>query len=492
MNKLNKIILALALTGMCTSVVAAGDSYKPKIDPKAKLVEYDDSIFGDDPSYDLKEYDVEAQLKIYGGKTAYEVTRPLLELGREIYTNETYSESSYIFGATNPVDSQLAVYGDWRTAIAFNDNKGVSESLIATRLNLDIDWRLTGTERFHAVITPLEDDGAFTRQILDSDVNERTLEIESDGSLDALYFEGDLGNIAAGFAGTYSKTDIPFAIGLMPLFFQNGIWLDDAFTGVAVTIPHMNSGTFDITNMDITFFAGFDEVNSAVNPDEEASIFGVTAFIEANQGYWEMGYGFTDAGDGALDDHSYHNVAIAFSKRYAGLISNSIRLIHNFGQEDSLATKTADGTLLLIENSWITSLPSTLVPYANFFIGDGTPQSLARNAGAGGILKNTGINFETDGLTGFPTLRDDAADAMGGAIGVNYLFGLDQQLVIEAAFVADQNDNVSVPDEFGLGVRYQRPLDTKWIFRADAMFATTSFDAVDDSSGARLEIRRKF
>ena len=55
------------------------------------------------------------------------------------------------------------------------------------------------------------------------------------------------------------------------------------------------------------------------------------------------------------------------------------------------------------------------MPYANFWAGFGTTQSLARAGGAGGVLKNTGINFETDGLTGFPKLDDTAVNSVGGS-----------------------------------------------------------------------------
>ena len=73
-----------------------------------------------------------------------------------------------------------------------------------------------------------------------------------------------------------------------------------------------------------------------------------------------------------------------FTRRYGGWLSNSVRVIHNFGQDpDPGQPQTADGTLLLLENSLITRLPLTLVPYLNLFVGLDRPQSVARDAGAG-------------------------------------------------------------------------------------------------------------
>ena len=41
----------------------------------------------------------------------------------------------------------LAVYGDWRTAVAYNNNNGQDIAQIATRLNIDVDLKITGTEQ---------------------------------------------------------------------------------------------------------------------------------------------------------------------------------------------------------------------------------------------------------------------------------------------------------------------------------------------------------
>ncbi len=288
----------------------------------------------------------------------------------------------------------------------------------------------------------------------------------------------------------------------MPLLFQNGIWLEDAFTGAAVTIPALNSPLLDITNMDFTFFAGIDKVtnpgildNDGLTADHNVNIYGAATFIDATEGYWEAGVAHLD-GESGLDDQSFTNMTVAFAKRYQAWLSNSSRVVYSFGQDrDNNAQQTADGVIFLIENSLITRKPSTWVPYFNFFAGFDRPQSAARAAGAGGILENTGINFETDGLTGFPKLDDTGHNAVGGAMGMEYLFALNRQLVVEAAaFQVIEGENeagrAARGDEYALGLRYQYPLNEAWILRADAMHGWRTED--ENLAGARLEIRRKF
>jgi hypothetical protein len=170
-------------------------------------------------------------------------------------------------------------------------------------------------------------------------------------------------------------------------------------------------------------------------------------------------------------------------------LSNSTRLFANFGDDP---VGDSNGIAIISENSLISSLPSTLLPYANFFVGFGNPQPLVDGNGAG-ILKNVGINFETDALTGYPKLDDTGSNALGGALGLQYLFNLDEQLVFEVAMVQPfENDGIGAEDpQYGFGVRYQIPIDRAWLFRADATYQILE-GGDEDNFGVRAEVRRKF
>jgi len=492
--RLSVMAVALALALPVWAEPAA-----PVTSPEAKAVQFSDNVFASDPAYEDKPYSEEAQLNIYGGKSVVPTPRPLLELGRPIYSSGPLQHSSTALGEKNPVDHSLSIYGDLRTAFARNINGANRTSVLATRLNLDVDYRFTGTERIHAFFRPLDKNGNFTRCEFNSPTHCKG---EFDLTADALFFEGDLAALMSGFTGKDQTFDLAFAAGKMPLLFQNGLWFEDVLTGVAATLPAKNSKALDISNMDITFFAGTDVTSGAVRDrnnvllKKEADLYGLTAFVEANEGYWELGYAYTDARK-VSSNLNYHNLAVAFTRRYGGWLSNTVRVIHNTGQNPGNGVaKTADGTLIVVENSFVTRLPSTLVPYLNVFYGDGKPQSAARAADAGGILKNVGINFETDGLTGFPKLTDAVDNMWGGAFGVEYLFGLNRQLVVELA-TTQRHSNSSLPGrEVALGARYQFPLDKAWIFRADAIVADRAGNQngvpVRDLAGIRFEIRRKF
>jgi hypothetical protein len=292
----------------------------------------------------------------------------------------------------------------------------------------------------------------------------------------------------AGASNKYQSFDLPFSVGLVPLIMQNGVWFNSAITGGAFSITGKNSPALGISNADMTFFAGADKV-------VDRMVYGVAAFVEANEGYWEWGVGGVND-DRTLGTSSFQNATVAFSKRYGGWLSNSVRVVGTVG-DDPKATqqRTKNGVIVLIENSLVSPKPLVLVPYLNMFAGFGRPQSLLRNADAGGILFNTGITFETDGLTGFPKMDDTGQDTYGGAIGLEYLFDFDQQIVVEASTVQVINGNfepgrTTKGPQYGVGARYQRNLTKALLFRADVVYAVKEND--NNVAGIRTELRLKF
>lgn len=495
----NPLLAGLLLVAGATYTAAADEKKGPGMSPDARIVgdpNHPDppaeGSFGPDPSYEEEPYDAEAQLAIYSGKHMNPTAKPPIELGRRLYDRGAYEPRPTWLGAKNPINSHLMAYGDLRVAGAYYDN-GVTapngkteQSTVAVRLNLDIDFALTATERIHAFVRPFDKNGSFTRYQISGGVEDEFIE-EFDFDLDTLFFEGDLGAMSQGWTGRTNSIDLPIALGRVPLLTQNGIWIEDTFDGLAFGITAKNSPALDISNMDLTFFAGFNEVTTAAVPgsNDQAKVFGLAGFADAREGYVELGYGYIDADD---SDLSYHNVTASFTRRYFGRMANSVRLIGNLGQKGISGQKTADGLLLLVESSFFKSNPLTLVPYVNLFAGFDTPQSLARAADSGGVLRNTGINFESDGLTRYPTLDARAHESYGGALGVEYLFNLDRQIVVEGAVVERMGNGVP-GSEYALGARYQHPISHAWIVRLDAMRGWR--EGQKDVYGARVEIRRK-
>ena len=301
-----------------------------------RAVPYDRAAFRSDPVYEDEPYSPEAQVAIYGGKTEVASQRPIPEIGRPFYTVGPLERGINLIGRKNLLFPHLYGFGDWRTAVAFNNNGADERAQIATRLNLDIDLGLTATERLHALFQPLQKDGAFTRCEFAGDDSLQDCELEVDFDPQTLFFEGDAAAITTGLTDEYQTWDLPFTAGLVPLLFQNGIWVEDAFLGGAASIPALNSPALDISNADITVFGAFDQVNANGITDAQGNVansnvnlYGIASFIETLEGYIEAGYGYADAEDD-LSDQDYHSATVALTRRYGGKLSNSIRLVGSF------------------------------------------------------------------------------------------------------------------------------------------------------------------
>ncbi len=428
---------------------------------------------------------------VYDAKRDVPTQQPWIEWGRIFYGDGITPRGKNWFGEKNLGRPEFYMYGDFRFGLAGGRNAGGRMDNAAVRLNLDMDLQLTDTERFHAFFGPLDNGGQFTRwELVDGEI--RFVD-QTDLNLATGYFEGDLGVMLGAARGKSSPMELPFTIGLVPLIFQNGIWMEDAVTGAAFALPARHSRLLNWSNYDATFFAIFDQLNSPAFAGDEhaAQAFGTAWFIEAYDGYIETGYAYVR--DRNQADLSYHNITASYTRRYFDRISNSLRVVVNAGQDLPEADKTADGVLLLVENSWITRWPLTVVPYANFFVGWDRPQSVARAGVAGGILRNTGINFDTDGLNGFPTLDATGSDTAGGSIGIDLIGDdLDRQLLLEIAFLTPHGSaNPAVPgDQFATGARYQFPISNRTLLRFDAMYGWRR--GLEDVYGTRMEYRWKF
>ncbi|XZE20768.1 hypothetical protein SH449x_000655 [Pirellulaceae bacterium SH449] len=463
----------------------------PLMSDTACQVEFQHSDFAPNPQTP-QPLDSRREIETYSGKYFVETQRPWIEWGRPFYTGGMYEPGIPVFSETNLLTPSLLVYGDYRTAVGIHRFGGNPTRQWAHRLNLDIDMRFTGTERFHMFVGPFDDEGSFTKLDFSDSRNVR-FDTEIDFQPVTAFFEGDLGAIAGSLSGTDAPFDLPFTMGLVPLLYQNGIWMEDAIAGFAIGSPWRHSRPLNWANFDMTFFAGFADINSPAFRDENsAKVYGTAWFIEAYEGYIEADYAYLDDREGA--GKSYHNAAIAYTRRYFGRISNSIRLIGNAGQRGPLVDRTADGVLLLLENSLITSQPSHFVPYFNAFLGNGRPQSVARAGGSGGILRNTGINFESDGLTAYPTLNDTGANSYGGAVGFNLLSADFRQQFVAEFTALNPYGNPAISRisgaQYAIGARYQRAINNRALIRFDAINGWLDNDS--NIYGMRSEFRWKF
>jgi hypothetical protein len=94
-------------------------------------------------------------------------------------------------------------------------------------------------------------------------------------------------------------------------------------------------------------------------------------------------------------------------------------------------------------------------------------------------------------MTAYPTLDATAHDAYGGSLGLEYLFDLAHQIVVEGSSVQRRGGNKVLPgNEYSFSVRYQQPISPDLIIRFDAMKGF--LQGQKDIYGVRAELRLKF
>src|SRR6185295_13025236 len=261
----------------------------PETSPEVELLGHLEDLeppaegwFFPDPTMYNGPYDPQAQLDIYGAKYPNKTAQMPVDFGVRLYDRGAYTPRPVWLGTKNPVSFHLNAYGDIRTALAYNDdgvavNGKTEQTTLATRLNLDIDAAFTATERVHVFIRPFDKGGSFLRWDIDGGVHDKFTR-RFDFNVETFFFEGDLGAMAQGATNRRNGLDLPISLGRVPLFTQNGIWLNDTFDGAAFALTAKHNARLDIPNYDVTFFAGFDKVTTAAAPTDDSKVFGLAGF----------------------------------------------------------------------------------------------------------------------------------------------------------------------------------------------------------------------
>ncbi|RVU38335.1 hypothetical protein EOI86_03335 [Hwanghaeella grinnelliae] len=150
-----------------------------------------------------------------------------------------------------------------------------------------------------------------------------------------------------------------------------------------------------------------------------------------------------------------------------------------------------DGTLLFGEVS-LTPLGSHNLVYANAFWGIDNFSSASRGETNGGPIGRVGLLFASSGIGTYPAaLGNGVEDAIGGAVGYQMLFNDDKtQLVGELGFVETTDDDSSVQNGIGAGVRFQHKFAERYLFQVDGFVADR--ERADETYGIKSEWRVQF
>ena len=385
----------------------------------------------------------------------------------------------------------LWVFGSSRTAAQYFDNgPGKENQEAVTRLDLNFNLRLSPTERIVYSVSPLRKGSnftGFTRKPKSSDGF--TSDVNWDTT--ALFFEGDFGEIFPNLDPNDNKgLDIGFSVGRQPLFFQEGIMINDTLDSVGLTrdtivIPGLSP------DMRATALFAWNGVN---RDDTKQSGDGrlVGLFTETDTRFstiqLDMAYVFGDrVRNGQGGKGFYWGVG---ATQRLGKVATSVHLDQSYAL-DQETTSVSDGTLLFVETS-ITPPHSDDVVYVNGFWGIDNYAQAARDPTAGGAIARTGVLFSSLSLGNYGApISNSGKQSAGGAVGYQMFFNTYRtQLIFEAGgrFDTSGNDKSTI----GAAVRFQQAFGDRYLWQSDA-FLTHNTNAGDgNGAGARTEFLVRF
>lgn len=411
---------------------------------------------------------------------------PLIEEGEAFLKSGNLSP-----GITLPTGAiwqpALWVFGDFRSTIGHFDN-GIDESrqFWSNRLDLFFNLKLTPTERILLGISPL----SKYRLLHTGYLNRKSTGTQFVDGLNAdlwtFFFEGEFGEIFPNLDPFDEKQlDFGFSIGRQPVFFQEGIMINDSIDAFAVTrdtimIPGVTP------DLRLTGLFGFNNVGRDNNlTDQSAYLLGVFTEMDLRKSTINLdaAYVISDRSNGG--DGLYLG---ASAIQRIGLYNTAFRVNASIAIEET-GPVVDNGVLLFSEISRTVTRSENIV-YGNAFLAIENYSSAARDRNVGGPLGRTGILFAAPmaSLSGAP-LSNRADSAFGGAIGYQMFFNHElTQLTLEVGGRKDTN-------RIGAGViavggQFLHALNNRTSLQIDAFIS--GGENRDFGSGARAEIRTRF
>ncbi len=403
--------------------------------------------------------------------------RPILELGEPFLETGTLSPGFQL--PTGAVwQPNLLIFGSFRSGLQSHPGRDgdTRTDEWANRLDLFANLQLSGSERLVIGSRNLDDGSEFSGYVFDSDLpGVEDGGVDSfDAELESFFFEGDFGEIFPNLSrDDFRATDIGFALGRQPLFFQEGMLINDSLDGIGLTRNSLQPTK--TSNLRLTLFWGWNQITGQRGGEADQLVALLTS-IDARRATIDMDIAHVLEEDGR-DDLTVAGVSSVFRR---GFTNYSLRLLGSFSDDDS-----RDGLMAFCEYS-LTPRRTYDLFYANAFAAFDNFTAAAIGPGSG-PLGRVGINFAGVGLGNFGApLSGGTSDVAGGALGYQMFFHHNRrQLVLELA--TRQGLEEAIGDAYAVTARYQLAMGRRvvWIFDAFVNDLEVNEDA---AAGGRVEL----
>ena len=379
----------------------------------------------------------------------------------------------------------VVIYGTYRTALQTYSNGARDVTEWANRFDLFSNIYLTPTERILIGLRPLDQNAEFAGYRFSSP-NGRQGGL--DGNINTLFFEGDFGELFPNLDPRDEKNlDYGFAIGRMPLNFQDGIMINDFVDAIGITRASMFLGGSSASRL--TALYAWNQIHRGNNmEDDGANLFGLFYTADYEKSTYDVDLAYVEGSTSTGGEGLYFGVG---QTRRFGKFNSTLRANLSWALETQ--TPAVDTGLLLFSQVSRTMDYNYDIAYLNTFWGIGDYTSAARDPAAGGPIGGiSGLLFEAVGLGGYGSaLTNRSNDAVAAALGYqHFLEGQFSKNQISAEIGGRLATDGGSRSGAGISIRYQHALGQHAILRFDGFAAT--YDDGTSGGGLRTEWSYQF
>ena len=339
-------------------------------------------------------------------------------------------------------EPRFVANGNYETLGFAVEQAGRRQDAIGHNLVLDLDLRLTGTERFHVQFRPLgrRNTGGSFYQFSEPDgyVNNAT------GEPDRYWFEGEIHSLFGWCDDYFAQRYYNVTAGKFPYVLHNSLLINDEILGGILSQNNIVLGS--VSNLNVQLFAGINDVDTYRLV--ETQVYGVHASVDYKRIYYEATYAYLNA----EVDRDSHYVG-ASGTRFFGPYSLAMRGLFKFGDRAG----TGSGQLVTVETNWTRVFEhAPLDIHHGVFFCNAFWAARGWNSISGGNLNRLRTAFEVD-----PLVRLAAGPAQNGTVGVSLGVQLfrhheDESITPEVAWESPEGESV-----LGVGLKYQKKLTTR-------------------------------
>ena len=360
-------------------------------------------------------------------------------------------------------EPRLVAYGSYELfGIALEENNQRQDG-IGHQMLLDVDLRLTGTERAHVQWRPLgrkNTGGSFFR------FNDPSFyDDNSTGIPDRYWVEAELFSLLGGLIDDpFIPRDYNIVVGKYPLALHNNLLLNDDILGVAISKNSIYLPP--LSNLNLQAYYAFDDVDAFVG--SSADVVGMNLFADWRAVFVEASLAYVAHGHLASRDATY--AAISATK-FFGPLSLAGRGLFKWGDEGG----RGDGQLVVLESNYTRLLPSRpfgveeSVWYVNAF-----RATSGWNSISGGNFNRIRSTFAVNPLVQIAS-STAPAENYGVAAGVQlFRHHADESIIPEIA--------IEAPDDrtrWGVGLRYLRKTGRRTYLEVLGVFNFSDDDRLD-------------